>query len=159
MTKREILKKQEELLWFPQFTNEDGWELGNFVRNEIKKRGFDMSVCIQLNHGYTIFQYGTNGTGLSYQKWMHRKIGVVRTLGMSSFQANVFSEDSGMTLGDLSLNEKDALLRGGAFPIRVKGLGMVGAIAVSGLKPEMDHDFLVDCLASYLGVPDLPKTE
>ena len=159
MTRHEILIQQEEMLWFEHFTNEDGWDLGCHIREKIRQSGYEMSVCIRMNHGYTVFQYGTNGTGLSYQGWMHRKIHTAQVMGMSSLQAAVFSEEAGMSLTEMNLNETDDLLRGGGFPIRVKGIGLVGAAAVSGLHPDMDHSFLVDCLASYLGVDHVPRLD
>jgi uncharacterized protein (UPF0303 family) len=39
---------------------------------------------------------------------------------------------------------------GGAFPVIVKGVGVVGTVAVSGLPQAEDHDLLVGVLREFL---------
>jgi uncharacterized protein (UPF0303 family) len=39
---------------------------------------------------------------------------------------------------------------GGAFPIRIKGTGVVGTITVSGLAQEDDHALVVRVLRAWL---------
>ncbi len=52
----------------------------------------------------------------------------------------------------------DVVFCGGCFPLRIKGLGVVGAITVSGLSDVQDHQLAADALAKYLNVqvPKLP---
>ncbi len=40
---------------------------------------------------------------------------------------------------------------GGAFPIRVRGVGLVGTMTVSGLPQEEDHQLVVSVLEAFLG--------
>ena len=55
----------------------------------------------------------------------------------------------------------DALLRtealyplsyGGSFPLRLEGAGCIGAVTISGLPERMDHNYVVEVLASCCGV-------
>jgi uncharacterized protein (UPF0303 family) len=39
---------------------------------------------------------------------------------------------------------------GGAFPIRVRGVGVVAAATASGLSSQEDHDLVVDGIRAYL---------
>jgi uncharacterized protein (UPF0303 family) len=39
---------------------------------------------------------------------------------------------------------------GGSFPVRVRGVGVVAAVTVSGLTSNEDHDFVVDSLNAYV---------
>ncbi len=39
---------------------------------------------------------------------------------------------------------------GGAFPVYVKGTGLVGTITVSGLPQEDDHELVVECIREFL---------
>jgi uncharacterized protein (UPF0303 family) len=41
---------------------------------------------------------------------------------------------------------------GGAFPIIIRGVGVVGTITVSGLPQAEDHAFVVRMIAEHLGV-------
>ena len=43
-------------------------------------------------------------------------------------------------------------LAGGAFPIRVKSVGIIGAVAVSGLHERDDHEFARSAIARSLGL-------
>lgn len=40
---------------------------------------------------------------------------------------------------------------GGSFPIIVEGVGVVGAVTVSGLPQLQDHRFVVEALEEFLG--------
>ncbi len=59
------------------------------------------------------------------------------------------------TLEDRGLNGKDYVARGGAFPIRVEGVGVIGSVIVSGLDHMADHDFAVACISQYLRIDNI----
>ena len=46
----------------------------------------------------------------------------------------------------------DYVLAGGGFPVTVKGAGIIGVIAVSGLPERQDHGVIVDALCDHLGI-------
>ena len=53
---------------------------------------------------------------------------------------------------DWRLNNEEYGAIGGGFPIIVKGTGIIGAVACSGLAHTDDHQLLVDSIAEILGV-------
>jgi len=65
-----------------------------------------------------------------------------------------------MRIRNLKLDEKfvvelkDYAVDGGGFPIRIVGVeGVVGAVIVSGLSQEDDHQLAVDGINQFLGGP------
>lgn len=81
-----VLEMQEEILQFSSFTNADAWELGTLVVMEARRLGLSIAVRIRLNNGYTVFQYGMDGTNLYNEQWLTRKENTVRTMEQSSLR-------------------------------------------------------------------------
>ncbi|TJW48227.1 MAG: hypothetical protein E5W83_03810, partial [Mesorhizobium sp.] len=50
------------------------------------------------------------------------------------------------------LDIADYVLAGGGFPVTVKGAGVIGVVAVSGLPEREDHGVVVDALCAHLGI-------
>ena len=102
-----VLEMQEEILQFSSFTNADAWELGNMVIQEAKRLGLTVAVRIRLNNGYTVFQYGMDGTNLLNEQWMTRKENTVKTLEESSF---MISAAEMLLRSTIHFNEKTCML-------------------------------------------------
>lgn len=152
-----VLEMQEEILQFSSFTNVDAWELGNMVIQEAKRLGLTIAVRIRLNNGYTVFQYGMDGTNLLNEQWMTRKENTVKTLEESSLRFCMNLRANQESLEDHFLDPREYAACGGGFPIRVEEVGVVGTIVVSGLDHVSDHDLLVKCISKYLHVAEVPR--
>ncbi|MDY2594927.1 MAG: heme-binding protein [Oliverpabstia sp.] len=152
-----VLEMQEEILQFSSFTNADAWELGNMVIQEAKRLGLTVAVRIRLNNGYTVFQYGMDGTNLLNEQWMTRKENTVKTLEESSLRFCMNLRANQESLEDHFLDPREYAACGGGFPIRVEEVGVIGTIVVSGLDHVSDHDFLVKCISKYLHVAEVPR--
>ncbi|MGN0324547.1 MAG: heme-degrading domain-containing protein [Oliverpabstia sp.] len=152
-----VLEMQEEILQFSSFTNADAWELGNMVIQEAKRLGLTIAVRIRLNNGYTVFQYGMDGTNLLNEQWMTRKENTVKTLEESSLRFCMNLRANQESLEDHFLDPREYAACGGGFPIRVEEVGVIGTIVVSGLDHVSDHDLLVKCISKYLHVAEVPR--
>ncbi|MGN0251051.1 MAG: heme-degrading domain-containing protein [Oliverpabstia sp.] len=152
-----VLEMQEEILQFSSFTNADAWELGNMVVQEAKRLGLTIATRIRLNNGYTVFQYGMDGTNLLNEQWMTRKENTVKTLEESSLRFCMNLRANQESLEDHFLDPREYAACGGGFPIRVEEVGVIGTIVVSGLDHVSDHDLLVKCISKYLHVAEVPR--
>jgi uncharacterized protein (UPF0303 family) len=154
-----VLQMQEEVLQFSHFTNEDAWEVGNAIVAEGKRRGLSASVKIRLNNGLTVFQYAADDLNLDGESWMDRKMNLVRRLERSSLAVYMMLKKDEESLSDLCLDSREYAAAGGAFPIRVEEVGVIGSIAVSGLDQVSEHDLIIRSLGRYLHVDEVPRIQ
>jgi uncharacterized protein (UPF0303 family) len=154
-----VLQMQEEVLQFSHFTNEDAWEVGNAIVAEGKRRGLSASVKIRLNNGLTVFQYAADDLNLDGESWMDRKMNLVRRLERSSLAVYMMLKKDEESLSDLCLDSREYAAAGGAFPIRVEEVGVIGSIAVSGLDQVSEHDLIIRALGRYLHVDEVPRIQ
>lgn len=152
----EDVTKQEELLRFDHFTNEDAWELGKHLVDKVKNDGIQMAICIRKLNGNTIFSYFSEGTNLMNENWMNRKYNTVIMNEMSSFKQWAIHTWRDHSLESMGLSVEEYALVGGGFPIKLKSGEMVGVLIVSNLPHQHDHKFIVDGLKTYLGIDNVP---
>lgn len=151
-----ILEKQEEILVFDCFTNEDALKLGNILVEVAKDTPQPLSFRVFM--GDTIvFQYAMEGDAETRFGWTYRKYQLIKKTGHSSMHGKVramFLDE----LKDLTSQPKVYGFGCGGFPITVKGQGIIGAVAVSGLLDPADHIYVVEALCKMLGVnaPSIP---
>jgi uncharacterized protein (UPF0303 family) len=155
----ETMEKQEEVLQFPHFNRQDGWDLGHVFASLIAEKKLPAPICIRLVSGLIVFQWAGDGTNPDNEHWMLRKFRSVRDMERSSLLSAAFFKKKGETLEDYGYTSADYVVVGGGFPIKIKGSGLAGVATVSGLPQFEDHDLLVEGFSRYLGVtaPRLPK--
>jgi uncharacterized protein (UPF0303 family) len=73
----------------------------------------------------------------------------VRRFGHSSYYMGVSS--GGSFAERFLLDEREFAAHGGAFPVIVRDVGVVGTVTVSGLPQEEDHRLVVAVLRAFLG--------
>jgi uncharacterized protein (UPF0303 family) len=146
----EQLLAEEAELQFTRFDNETAWELGNALADRARADG--LGVTIDIRRGdQQLFHYALPGTAADNDAWIERKIRVVRRFNHSSFYMGTMMRESGDTIeGSYLLPESEYAAHGGAFPIIVRDVGVVGTVAVSGLPQEEDHRLVVSVLREFL---------
>ena len=146
---QDVLAEEQEIV-FPFFTNEMGLELGLTLVKLCKERNCNMVIDI-TKCGQQIFHYACDGTVPDNPEWIKGKIRTVERLGHSSFYYNCYLKEIGKSMEERFLIDgKEYRAYGGAFPINICKVGMVGVVAVSGLTQDQDHAFVVDGLKRYL---------
>ena len=146
------LHRQEEVLQFSEFTNETALALGLALVEAARSEEKSVTIDISRN-GQQLFHCALPGTSADNDAWIKRKNRVVKRFGHSSFFMGVFYKSKDTTIQDTAyLDPNRFAAHGGAFPIIVRNVGVVGAVTVSGLPQEEDHDLVVRVLSEHLGV-------
>jgi uncharacterized protein (UPF0303 family) len=150
------LLQQEDALQFAEFSNDMAYELGVRLVAGARREGKSITIDISRN-GQQLFHCALPGTSADNDEWIKRKNRVVNRFGHSSFYLGRYYANQGTTLEErMYLDPAEYAAHGGAFPILIKGVGVVGTITVSGLPQQEDHEFVVRTLAEYLGA-SLPE--
>lgn len=144
------LASQEERLQFERFTNDHAWDLGVMLVEEARRR--QAPVTVDISRGdQRLFHAAMSGTVADNDVWIARKVRVVRRFGHSSLYVGQQSRDEGTDLvEEFALPVAQYAPYGGAFPITVRNVGLVGVVAVSGLPQVEDHRFAVTVIERYL---------
>lgn len=152
----ERIQTQEDQLQFETFTFSDGWQLGLTIREKVLAHGGDAVVDVTVG-GVQLFRCAVGNPAPNNSRWIRRKQNTVQEQGKSSLRVSLEMTMSGRTLEEFGLNAAEFALSGGGFPIRVRGLGVIGVATVSGLPQTHDHQMVVNALAATLrsDVPDI----
>lgn len=143
--------RQEELLVFRSFDENDAWHLGQAMRAEASK--YNQGVVVDIRRGENIlFFTAMPGTNEENEDWARRKRNLVNLTHTSSYLIGLEIKFAGLTDRIKDLEEINYAWHGGCFPIRVEGQGVVATATVSGLPQRDDHKLVSDVIADYLGV-------
>jgi uncharacterized protein (UPF0303 family) len=145
------LEEHERRLRLPGFDNDDAWQLGIVLVQLAAARRAPVTIDLRRN-GQQLFHYALPGTSTDNDAWIRRKSAVVDRFGSSSFLIGRRAAADGVTFEERFRLDPDLFAaHGGAFPVIVKGVGVIGTVAVSGLPEAADHELVVAGLEQYLG--------
>ncbi|WP_294769778.1 heme-degrading domain-containing protein [uncultured Rhodoferax sp.] len=151
-TDLERLALQEQRLQFDAFDQSTAWTLGTNIKALCEKAGVALAIEIRLAKD-TVFYYAMPGTGPGNADWARRKRNLVELSQTSSYAIGLKLEQEKSSLMEKQgLPLRDYTAHGGSFPIRVRGVGMVGVVTVSGIPQREDHAMVVKALAELCGV-------
>jgi uncharacterized protein (UPF0303 family) len=146
----EELEAQERRLVFRQFTHEDAWALGCLLVELARDRQAPVAVDIH-RAGQQLFHAALPGSTPDNDAWITRKRRVVERYGSASYLVGARFRAKGTTFEDSSrLDPDEYAAHGGSFPITVEGVGVIGAVTVSGLPQLQDHRLVVEALEEFL---------
>ncbi|MEU6590202.1 heme-degrading domain-containing protein [Streptomyces sp. NPDC046881] len=147
----EELEDQERRLVFRRFTHEDAWALGSLLVELARERRLPISIDIH-RAGQQLFHAALPGTAPEQDAWIGRKRRVVERYRAASYLVGARFRAKGTTFEEASrLDPDEYAAHGGSFPITVEGVGVIGAVTVSGLPQLEDHRFVVEGLEKFLG--------
>jgi uncharacterized protein (UPF0303 family) len=145
------LEAQEQRLVFTTFDNTDAWKLGAAMVAAATERSLPITIDIRRN-GHQLFHAAMPGTTAENDSWIERKVNVVNRFGAASYLVGRRLAAGGTELDEaLGVEPRLFAAHGGAFPVRIVGVGVVGTVTVSGLPQAEDHAFVTEMIAAFLG--------
>ncbi|PWN19609.1 hypothetical protein BCV69DRAFT_283721 [Microstroma glucosiphilum] len=154
-----ILTSECQVLRFPAFSTGNAFALGCRIRDTFRKNEryhqngtAGMALAITLFSGLTLYQTCVGqGVTPDNMEWLHRKSNTVKRFGVSSWLRGQQRLAKGRPADDPLLGP-DFAAHGGAFPIYIEGVdvGPIGAVTISGMTQELDHELAVLCITSFI---------
>ncbi|MET0937187.1 MAG: heme-degrading domain-containing protein [Luteibacter sp.] len=146
----EALAAEEGELQFDAFSLDDAWTIGNALREGALARGGAVAIEIALRDR-PLFYTTTPGADTSNGHWIRRKRNTVLALGTSTLVVGMKLAKAGQSLEErYGLSPARHASDGGGFPLRLRSLGVIGAISVSGMPSLDDHRLVTDVLRTFL---------
>ena len=144
------LRQQEQEIQFRRFDNDTALRIGLRLV-ELAKAGSKAITVDIVRNGQQLFHCALAGTAPDNDEWARRKGNVVKRFGHSSYYMGTHYRARGTSFEEASrLDLNDYAAHGGAFPIVVKDVGLVGSVAVSGLPQAEDHELVVSVLREFV---------
>ncbi|MFA6156194.1 heme-degrading domain-containing protein [Mesorhizobium sp.] len=145
-----LIKRQETTLVFSTFDEAVAFKIGSAIRDRALAENLPIIVDIRT-FDRPLFYAAMPGSNASNPDWARRKVNVVKRFLRSTYRMVLEQQrpDRAFKLGE-GLDITDYVLAGGGFPVTVKGAGVIGVIAVSGLPERDDHGVVVDAICEHL---------
>ena len=137
------LAEQAASVVLGRFTNDDAIELGLILLN--RARADELPVVIEVRHlGRVAFRAAMPGTSADNDSWIARKSATAERFGRASLAERVGRQERGAAVDEQPhLPAERFAAHGGAVPIEVAAVGVVGLAIVSGLPQLEDHELVV----------------
>ena len=144
------LLQQEEEIQFGSFDNDMAFVIGLALVDAARSKDKGVTIDIARN-GQQLVHFAMQGTSHDNGVWVQRKNNVVNRFGHSSFYMGISLKSKDQTMEEKYLiSSSEFAAHGGAFPLIIRGVGVVGTITVSGLPQEEDHELVVTTLRAFL---------
>ena len=111
-----------------------------------------LPIVIQIRAGARlVYVAALPGSTASNDLWAARKARLTEHFEQSSLLVRLRHERDGQDVHSAHTLPPDLYqAHGGAFPLRARGVGMIGSVVVSGLPQIEDHAFVVEQLELFL---------
>lgn len=132
------------------FDHTSAWRLGQLMVE--RALDADASVIIEIRRPeLVLFRAALTGTNAENEAWLDRKARTVFRYEASTALVGARFEAQGVDVWTAGWFDSDRFtVAGGSFPVRVRGVGVVAAVTVSGLTSDEDHDFIIASLDAYV---------
>jgi uncharacterized protein (UPF0303 family) len=146
------IAEQEATLVFQSFDEATAFAIGSTIRERGLKEKLPIIIDIRT-WDRPLFYAALAGSTADNANWARRKRNVVQNFLKSTYRMVLEQQRPDRTFKPgAGLDSANYVLAGGGFPVTVRGAGVIGVIAVSGLPEREDHGVVVAALAQHLGL-------
>ena len=143
---------QEQGLVFAAFDEHTAFAIGSAIRERAVREALSLVADVRL-WDRPLFYCAMPGTTGDNPHWVRRKANLVQRMHKSTYRIALEMDSPERVFPERrALPTADYAIAGGGFPIRVKGIGVVGAVTVSGLHERDDHEVAVAAICEQLGL-------
>lgn len=145
------LLKQEQANRFDIFDFTAAWEIGNMIHDYALEKNHPVAIEVYA-FGQVLFTSALPGSFADNLFWMQRKRNTVLKFSHSSLYIGLNFEYSGQKRMDEQshIDQFSYTDHGGSFPISLKSGAVIGAVTLSGLASEVDHEIALWGIQQYL---------
>jgi uncharacterized protein (UPF0303 family) len=141
---------QERGLVFAEFDEHVAFAIGSAIRERAVRETLGLVADVRL-WDRPLFYCAMPGTTGDNPNWVRRKANLVQRVQKSSYRVALETDAPERVFPERrALPQADFAIAGGGFPIKVKGIGVVGAVTVSGLHERDDHEIGVAAICQIL---------
>ncbi|HVD82231.1 MAG TPA: heme-degrading domain-containing protein [Propionibacteriaceae bacterium] len=132
------------------FDHAAAWRLGTLMAERALRENAPIIIDIRTPT-MVHFRSALAGTTAENEVWLERKARTVFRFETSTALLAARFAAQGVDLEAAGwFDTKRFTDAGGSFPLRVRGVGVVAAVTVSGLTSDEDHDFVIEGLTQYI---------
>lgn len=133
-----------------KFTAQDAWELGQNIYELGAKLPRPIAFEIYA-YGQVLFRYSFGGLSPDKELWIERKRKTAMHFATATLamQEKLAKEETTL-LQKYGLPPNAFVAIGGSIPLVLKEGGVIGAMTVTGLKPEEDHQIVVETFLAFM---------
>lgn len=146
-----MIKHQEQTLVLSAFDEHVAFALGSAVYRRAVDENLPLVVDIR-SWDRQLFFAAMPGTTADNAEWVRRKVNTVKRFQKASYSLMVEHGGDAVFSAIAGPDAADYVIAGGAFPIRVRGAGVIGCLTISGLSARDDHAVAVAALCDHLEV-------
>lgn len=144
------LLAEETRIVLKHFDYAIAWRIGAYMQAVAAER--NLAVGIEVSHGAVpVFLALMPGSTPDNIDWLRRKRAVALRFHHSSLYMRLLCESKSVDFhARYRLPDADYAASGGGVPVYVENVGVVGAVAVSGLPDVEDHRLAISALKTLV---------
>ena len=139
-----------EALQFASFSKDDALDLGLLLVELGRQRSLPIAVDITKGE-QVLFHAALDGATPDNERWINAKKRTAMRYEVPSLLVGLRARAAGGRIEDNAWwDQSEFAAHGGAFPVRVRDVGIVGVVTVSGLPQADDHALVTEAVAAHL---------